>query len=132
MAMITVSSVSPISMSSMWSWNRYRSCWSRVRGSNFLNDSIESIDVISGVVYNSYGAIGFHDGVGTFNDSPISNFVLGFVITGYSISDAIVVLIFGMSLKNVLVKNIRIFINSADEKEKIKLLSLQNCKLGFV
>lgn len=81
------------SFSVYWSWSRVH--WM----SRFFYNSVEPTVIISGVVNSSEGTIRFGNGVGTFNYIAVTDFVLGFVVTGVGVLNSIVEFVFGVSLK---------------------------------
>lgn len=63
------------------------------------NYSVETVMVISCVMDGSEGTIGLGYGVGSFDNVTITFFLLGFVVTGVSISNSVVEFVFGVRLK---------------------------------
>lgn len=82
-----------------WSNNSFTIGWSWMYWvSRFFYDGIETTVVISGVVDSSEGAIRFGDGVRTFDDIVVTDFVLRFVVTGVGILDTVAEFVFWMRL----------------------------------
>lgn len=64
------------------------------------HDSVETIVIISGVMDGSDGTIRFHHGVRALDYISITFFFLRFMITGVSVTNAIVEFVFWIGLLN--------------------------------
>lgn len=69
-----------------------------VRGSDFLYDSVETIDVVGGVLNEPDGAIGLDETVMSLNDVTVSLFILFLDVTGMRIVDSVVKSVPGVRL----------------------------------
>lgn len=67
--------------------------------SDLLNYGVESVDIISGVVDNADGTVGFSNTVRSLNDITITVLSLGLDIASYSISYTVVVRVTWVGLK---------------------------------
>jgi hypothetical protein len=63
-----------------------------------VNDSIESIVRISGVLYNTPGTIGFDEGVAAVNDVTLAGLGLALDVTGVGVMDGVLELVLGMGI----------------------------------
>jgi hypothetical protein len=63
-----------------------------------VNDSIESIVSISGVLYNTPGTIGFDEGVATLDCVTVTGFVLALDVTGVGVMDGVLEGVGGMGI----------------------------------
>lgn len=81
--------------------------------SEFLNYSVESVVLVSGVFDNSGGAIGFDEGVLSLDYVSVSDFVLLFNVSGVGIVNSVVETVFWVSLKrnSKLSKRTKVFFN---------------------
>lgn len=69
------------------------------RGTNFLHDSVEAVVVVSCVLDDPDAAVGLVDAVGSVDDVPVPDFVLGFDISCVGIVHAVVERVLGMGLE---------------------------------
>lgn len=60
---------------------------------------VETVVLVGGVVNSTDGTIGFHKGVLALYHISVTALVLGFVVSGVGIFNAIFELVFGVSLK---------------------------------
>lgn len=61
------------------------------RVADLLHNSVETIDVIGSVVYDTDGAVGFMDGVLSLDDIAVTVLALGFDVTSHTIGNSVVV-----------------------------------------
>jgi len=61
------------------------------------NNSVEAIVIISGVMDSTDGTISFMEGVGALYYITITDFLLGFLVTGVCVSYSVVEFVFGIS-----------------------------------
>jgi len=89
----------------IWSWGGV-SCWGGVsyRGGNLGYDwsyagrflvhySVESVVGIGGVFYSPLGSIGVNQGVATLYNITTTGFLLGFLVSGVGVADAVSVVV---------------------------------------
>ena len=71
-----------------------------MRGVPGLADhGVEPIMVVGGVVHGPHATIGLHQRVGTLDDVAVAHLVLGLVVAGVAVLDAVVELVLGISLE---------------------------------
>lgn len=73
-----------------WSSGVLGNNWGSLHDSSILvDDSVESVVWVSGVLNGSGGTIGFNQGVGSLDDVSLTGFVLALVVTGQGVLDVV-------------------------------------------
>lgn len=91
-------------------------------GPNFLHHRIETVHVIGRIIDGTHGTIGFHQRVRPLDHIPFAHLLLGLLVTGYAISNTIIVRILWWRLKTC--------INSKTFLKKLKKLRNNRCRAG--
>lgn len=91
-------------------WGSVDSGRSMDSGCTFVNDCVEAIVIVGGVLHGAHGTIRLHQRVRALDNITITHLMLRLHITGMGVSDTIVVVILGIGLPS-------------DEKEKQDLVS---------
>jgi len=76
-----------------WGMDGLNNGWGRS-----VDNSVESVDSISGVGDGTDGTIGLNKGVLSLDDISVTGFVLGFLVSGQSIGDGISVVVLWMRI----------------------------------
>jgi hypothetical protein len=79
-----------------WSWGRGGSSW------GVLDDGVESVDGIGGVLNSSQVTVGLNEGVRSLDDSVVSAFGSRLVVSGLGVSYAVGVVVLGVGVNGFL------------------------------
>jgi len=68
-------------------------------GAGLVDDGVEAIVVIGGVLHGAHRTIGLHQGVGSLDDITITHLVLRLHVSGVRVSHSVVVVVLGVGLR---------------------------------